>query len=386
MTMNNITILADKLVNNKWLLNANAHQRLSKMVGSVMAGKMQMVENQSIPIQLDQPLTDTVTAVIDINGILVKGASQMECSTFGLMDIDYIRNCLDDAAADDTVTEILLNINSPGGEVTGIEELGRHILEIDKKKPIFAFTSTMMCSAAYWIACQCRSIAATPSSTVGSIGVYSLIEDTSKALEMEGINIQSIYAGKYKLLGNNFRALTDDERSILQKDVDDQHTKFKTAVLVRRKVQDEFMEGLSYSGVDALNANLVDVVVDDIEKYIITLTSKDLQNIMKNEPTKTMAANVAEAEIPGVPTTDKNTETCCPHCGKKASDPVEPHPEPDGDEVEPKNDTDEKAKMTAPETKLEMTAENWNKVRGFPAVSKNAFVEAAYSMVMNFKH
>lgn len=383
----NIAVLADKLVNTKWLLNNTAYNNLSKMVMTYMANPtyMEVEESEYIPSPLtDGIITEKVTAVININGILVKGASNAECTAFGLMDVDYIRHCLEDAVTDDSVTEILLNINSPGGEVTGIEELGRKIQQIDKIKPIYAWTESMMCSAAYWLGSQCRKIGMTPSAIVGSIGVYSLIEDTSKALEQEGINIQAISAGKYKLLGANFKPLSDEERKILQDDVSNQHTKFKNAVLSSRKIDMEFMEGLSYEGVNALSANLVDVVVDDIEKYITSLTSQDIHNMnLEDNKQAVVVTTEVKAEVPGVPTDDKKAEydggyAECPHCGKKLSDPVEPHKEPDGDEVEPADNKDEKKMAVVPSVKFDMSIENWNKQRGIANVETNKFVLSAY--------
>ena len=106
----------------------------------------------------DEFTVDTVrdttpgTAVIPVIGILLKGASEDEEAEFGLCNIDRISEALDEASADESVTDICLSFDSPGGEVTGIPELARKIALInDTIKPICAWTEKMSCSAAYWI-------------------------------------------------------------------------------------------------------------------------------------------------------------------------------------------------------------------------------------------
>lgn len=402
----NISLLADKLTNNKWLINSTAHNNLAALIHSY-------IQNPVIPTYGEENeyqnsnndnnvVDDNLTAIISVSGVLVKGASNIEEQMFGLIDTDYIRYCLEDAVNDTNVKDIVLFFNSPGGETTGIEELGRKIQEIDKIKPVYAWTETMMCSAAYWLGSQCRSIGMTPSAIVGSIGVYSLIEDCSKALQEEGVDIQAISAGKYKLMGASFKPLTEEEKKILQEDVDMQHTKFKDAVLSRRTVSIEYMEGLTYEGTAAIAGNLVDVVVDELNQYLIVAKSDDLttnHNIdMKEYKKVNKSAEVAlidkVAALPGVPMEsepdtdgvgdEKKAEydkgyTTCPHCGKELSAEPDPKTEPDN---EPKTEPEKKAEVVVPEVKAELTsAEQWNALFGRKPVT-NAFYESAIKHVL----
>jgi ClpP class serine protease len=64
----------------------------------------------------------------------------------------------------------------------------------------------MAASAAYWIATAADEVVVTPSGQVGSIGVFATHEDISKALDMEGIKVSLISAGKYKTEGTPFSA------------------------------------------------------------------------------------------------------------------------------------------------------------------------------------
>ena len=424
----NISTLADKLVNGKWLINATAHTNFINLIHTYISNPTAAiyVEENEYTSNIDAPIpTGEVTAIINVNGILVKGCSGIEEQLFGLVDTDYIRYCLEDAVNDTNVKDIVLNFNSPGGETTGIEELGRKIKEVNLIKPVYAWTETMMCSAAYWLGSQASRVGMSPSSIVGSIGVYSLIQDCSKSLEQEGVNIQAISAGKYKLMGANFKPLTDEEKQILQEDVDKQHIKFKDAVLGSRQVPIEYMEGLSYEGQQALAGSLVDVVVDDMEMFLninmknykkVSIAGSQVnvansQAAVVNSQAAVVNSQAAvvnsQAALPGVPTNEVEPEptkkeydngyTECPHCGKKLSDPVE---EPDGDEtlvvaaavapqavaVAPQAvAVAPQAVAVAPEVKVALSqSEQWNALFGRKTAT-NAFYNAAIKHVLENK-
>src|SRR5205807_410377 len=97
----------------------------------------------------------------------------------------------------------------PGGETVGIEELGRKIVDIDENvKPVYVWTESQMASAAYWIGSQGRKLGMTPSSAVGSVGVYLLVLDATRQMEDQGLKIEAFSSGKYKMMGHEFRKLT----------------------------------------------------------------------------------------------------------------------------------------------------------------------------------
>jgi ClpP class serine protease len=76
---------------------------------------------------------------------------------------------LEECERDQTITTVILNIDSPGGVSVGVPELAEKIKNFKKK--VISFTSNEACSAAYWIGSQASEFYATPSSTVGSVGV-----------------------------------------------------------------------------------------------------------------------------------------------------------------------------------------------------------------------
>ena len=110
-------------------------------------------------------------AVVPIQGVLDKRVSEMAKSS-GAMGMDDIEKMLGEALTDDSISGILLDVDSPGGSVTGVPELAAKIAAASNQKPIVAYTDSLMASAAYWLSAGANAIFAAESATVGSIGVY----------------------------------------------------------------------------------------------------------------------------------------------------------------------------------------------------------------------
>ena len=185
-----------------------------------------------------------------------------------MVNTDDIVNALDEAIDDESTKAIILDINSCGGETTGIEELARKIKSVDTQIPVYCWCENSMYSAAYWLGSQARFVGMTPSAGVGSVGVYTLRFDISEKNKNEGVKVNAISSGKYKLMMHEFNPLTEEEMAIIQKDVIKTHDKFKNAILESRpNVVTESLEGLCYEGDEALTNNLVDFVTDDFNNF-----------------------------------------------------------------------------------------------------------------------
>jgi ClpP class serine protease len=113
-------------------------------------------------------------AVIDITGMITPRASFLNM-LFGGTDVQTIQRELDDALADSSIGKIVLNVDSPGGAVTGISELADQVYKARSIKPIEAFVPGMAASAAYWIAAATSRITIADTASVGSIGVVGMI-------------------------------------------------------------------------------------------------------------------------------------------------------------------------------------------------------------------
>lgn len=210
-------------------------------------------------------------AVIKVYGILGKHLSGLETACGGI-DVDAIAAELDACAADPSVLAIVLDFDSPGGTVTGIPELAARIRAT--AKPVYAFTSSQCCSAAYWLAASCRQVYCTPSSDVGSIGVYIALCDDSEWWKKEGYKLELIKAGKFKAMGISGQPLADEERALLQADVDRIYAMFAADIRVNRPgVADETMQGQTFMGAHAVAAGLAGETVPDINALLPRLLS-----------------------------------------------------------------------------------------------------------------
>jgi signal peptide peptidase SppA len=203
-------------------------------------------------------------AVIPMRGVIAHRMSGMEASSGGT-SAEGIARDLRQAMADSSVGTILLDVDSPGGTVPGIQELAGELFEMRERgtKRIVAQVNSLAASAAYWLASQADEIVSLPSGTAGSIGVFSVHQDLSKALENEGINVTLISAGKYKVAGNPFEPLSDDERAVIQARVDTAYGQFVKDVARGRgvsasAVRSGYGEGRALAAKDALKAGLID--------------------------------------------------------------------------------------------------------------------------------
>jgi signal peptide peptidase SppA len=172
---------------------------------------------------------------------------------------------LQQAVADPGVSSIVLDIDSPGGDVDGVDELAAEILIARKQKKITAVSNCLCASAAYYLAAQASEIVVSPSSLTGSIGVYTMHEDDSAMLEAAGIKLELIKFGENKAEGNSLGPLSDSAREHLQQIVDTYGNAFEKAVARGRGIkQDEvhskFGQGRVFDAKTAVRIGMADRV------------------------------------------------------------------------------------------------------------------------------
>ena len=201
--------------------------------------------------------------VVAIEGPILRKPDLFARIFFGATSSEDIGEAIREAAGRDDIKAVFLNIDSPGGTVAGTPELANAVATLDRKKPVYAFSSGLMCSAAYWVASQARAIYATPSAQVGSIGVVQAVLDNSAALDKAGIKVEVFSVGKYKAMGAPGTPLTDDQRELIQSNLAEIAAEFHDAVLSRgRAIPAEAMEGQTFSGKQAQRHNLAGMVPD----------------------------------------------------------------------------------------------------------------------------
>jgi len=201
-------------------------------------------------------------AVLPLWGVMARRANMMTEMSGGT-SIEKFVGAFRQAMADPVVGAILLDVDSPGGNVDGVTEAHAEILAARGQKPIVAIADSLAASAAYWLATAAEEIVATPSAQVGSIGVYAAHEDMSKAMEMAGRRVTLVSAGKYKAEANPFQPLTDEARAAIQGSVDQFYDMFVRDVAKGRTVQASevragFGEGRTVMAREALRLGMID--------------------------------------------------------------------------------------------------------------------------------
>lgn len=125
-------------------------------------------------------------AILYAEGPLFKKANLM-VEYCGATSYQMLRKDLQIAADDPTIKNMVLMVDSPGGEANGCDELAAAIHEISKSKPITAYVSGMAASGGYWLAAACSKIVISDAAMLGSIGVVLGMRDTSEADAKRGV-------------------------------------------------------------------------------------------------------------------------------------------------------------------------------------------------------
>ena len=204
-------------------------------------------------------------AVIPLRGVISPRASMVQnSSTGGGATAEGFAALVDAAAADDGVKAIVIDADTPGGNVTLIDEAAARVAAVRGTKPIIVQVQGNLASAGYWIGSAADEIVASPSSMLGAIGVRAAYDDISAALAKEGISREIISAGKYKgegLIG----PLGEDTRAYMQATVDEFYAMFVDRVASGRNVassavRDGFGQGRMLSAAGAVRAGMADRV------------------------------------------------------------------------------------------------------------------------------
>lgn len=170
------------------------------------------------------------TAIVTIAGAIMKKASK-----FGGTSSVATRQAIRKAVQDESVTSILLHIDSPGGTVAGTGDLAADVKAANVVKPVHAHIDDLGASAAYWVASQAERITANPTGEVGSIGTVLRLEDTSGMYTAQGIKVHVISTGKFKGAGFDGAPITDEHLAMFQQEVDDLNEHFLQGVAKGRK-------------------------------------------------------------------------------------------------------------------------------------------------------
>lgn len=237
-------------------------------------------------------------AVIDIFGVLAHRGG-FDANSAYVLGYDRIAKSLNAAMLDAEVKAVMLQMDSPGGEVSGVFELAQQIREWGSIKPIKSAISSLSASANYLLASATSEIVITDTGMAGSIGIVMRHADISAMAAMEGIKITHIFAGARKIDGNQFSPLSEDVQKRFQADVDSLYTLFVNAVSQYRKLSADAIRGQEagvFTGQDAIKAGLADRIAtpDQLLAEMQQSYSKSNRGFSMTTPTTLTADDVAK--------------------------------------------------------------------------------------------
>lgn len=186
---------------------------------------------------------DGGVAYLEINGILGKRLSllEMQCGSF---DIALLEEQMANVRDDPKVHTLVLNFETPGGRVQGLEQAGESILEVSAAgKQVIGYTEMQCCSAGYFLASACDQFFAHPDAVVGSISTICAAIDRSGEFEQRGWVLELFTTGKYKGVGVPGKAWTEEDRQFVRERGAVLDAVFKDFVGKHRGLSAALMEG-----------------------------------------------------------------------------------------------------------------------------------------------
>ncbi|MCC5809868.1 MAG: S49 family peptidase [Ectothiorhodospiraceae bacterium] len=170
-------------------------------------------------------VTDRGVAVVPVVGTLVHRGAWIG-SYSGMTSYQGLARQFTEAARDDGVRGIVLDLDSGGGEAAGMFELARLIRQVDGEKPVWAVSNESMFSAAYGLGSAARRVLAPESALAGSIGVIAMHQDRSEKNKRDGVRYTPVFAGARKADMSPHAPLSDAARERLQAIVDSSYQQF----------------------------------------------------------------------------------------------------------------------------------------------------------------
>ena len=179
-----------------------------------------------------------------------------------MMSAEEVLADLAEFREDEAVKAILVRIDSPGGAVGAAQEIYQDIIRTAKVKPVVASMASVAASGGYYAALGADTIFANPGTITGSIGVIIQFANLEKILDKVGYQSEVIKSGENKDIGSMTRAMTPEERSLMQAMIDTVHNQFIEAVAERRKLGVDAVrplaDGRIFTGSQAKEFGLID--------------------------------------------------------------------------------------------------------------------------------
>ncbi|WP_341823921.1 S49 family peptidase [Wolbachia endosymbiont (group A) of Udea olivalis] len=252
---------------------------------SLQAGKQPIFKN------IKHAVRNSERGIIPIHGILTKKSETFD-GLLGMTSYEKIHEEIESALEDKSIETILLDIDSPGGEVNGVFDLADFIYESRAKKRIIAIANDDAYSAAYAIASSAEKIFLTRTSGVGSIGVIASHIDQSGFDEKQGIKYTTVFAGSRKNDLNPHEPITSESLENLKSEVNRLYGMLVELIARNRSLSVEAIKNTEaelYFGEKAIEMGLADgmTILSSINKNrSITMNEQTINDLETDNLTK----------------------------------------------------------------------------------------------------
>jgi len=198
-------------------------------------------------------------AVITMRGLI---SSSLPGSVTDTM-VDDMRAALQQAREDSRVKAIVLEIDSPGGEVTASDQIYSAVVKTRARKPVVVYMDSLAASGGYYVSCGGKFLMANETSITGSIGVIIQTLNYEQLFNKVGLASVVFKSGKFKDMLNGARPITPEERELVQNFIMKTYDKFLGVVAKERKLPADMLrntiaDGRILSGKEALENKLID--------------------------------------------------------------------------------------------------------------------------------
>jgi len=200
-----------------------------------------------------------VIALIPLKGEI----TSENCVTGACTNYEEFGKMIKNAEKDPEVKAIVIDINSPGGEVFASMELNRIIKNC--KKPVVAYIGEVGASGAYYAASAADEIIADEYSMTGSIGVKTVMIEYKGLLDKLGVNVTTIKKPENKDIGSPYKHADENETKEMQDIVDKIYDAFISDVAENRNISKQKIQEISekksiYFGSEAKEIGLIDKI------------------------------------------------------------------------------------------------------------------------------
>jgi protease-4 len=248
-----VALLTSLLMN--FILAATAFRRMS----GVSREEVPMPRFREVLTQYATHGSDDKIAHIVLRGLISSSIN----GNVGDSMVDDMRLSLQQARDDENVRAVVLEVDSPGGEVTAADVIYNAVVKTRSKKPVVVYMDSLAASGGYYISCGGKYLMANETTITGSIGVIIQTLNYEQLFNKIGLASVVFKSGKFKDMLNGARPITPEEREYIQSFVMKTYDKFLGVVARERNLpadnlRNTVADGRILSGKDALDDKLID--------------------------------------------------------------------------------------------------------------------------------